>query len=65
MSTTPQWCTSSYSDGMQCVQLAALDGSVGVRDSKDPTGTVLSFTRGEILAFLQGAKGGEFDHLVA
>jgi Domain of unknown function (DUF397) len=32
-----------------------------VRDSKDPAGGVLVFTRAEWLAFLGGAKDGEFD----
>jgi hypothetical protein len=58
------WRTSTYSDGLQCVELAAIDGDVAVRDSKDPGGPVLHFTRGEMLAFLQGAKAGEFDDLV-
>ena len=58
------WRTSTYSDGMQCVELAAVDGDIAVRDSKDPAGPVLHFTRGEMLAFLQGAKAGEFDDLV-
>jgi hypothetical protein len=49
---------------MQCVELAAIDGSIAVRDSKDPAGPVLHFTRGEMLAFLQGAKAGEFDDLL-
>jgi hypothetical protein len=48
---------------MNCVELAAVDGGVAVRDSKDPDGRVLHFTRGEMLAFLQGAKAGEFDDL--
>jgi hypothetical protein len=57
-----QWRVSSFSDGMQCVELAQLpDGGTTVRDSKDPDGPVLNFSRGEMLAFLQGAKAGEFD----
>jgi hypothetical protein len=32
-----------------------------VRDSKDPTGPILRFTREEWAAFLGGAKEGEFD----
>jgi len=60
-----QWRTSSFSgDNGNCVQLAALpDGSVGVRDSKDPDGGLLAFTRAEITAFLAGARAGEFDDL--
>lgn len=32
-----------------------------VRDSKNPTGPVLEFTRGEWAAFIGGAVDGEFD----
>lgn len=36
-----------------------------VRDSKDPDGPVLSFTRNEWAAFLVGVKGEEFELPVA
>ena len=61
--STAQWRVSSFSDGMNCVEVAVIDGGISVRDSKDPAGPVLHFTRGEMLAFLQGAKAGEFDDL--
>jgi len=48
---------------MNCVEVAAIAGGVAVRDSKYPNGRVLHFTLGEMLAFLQGAKAGEFDDL--
>lgn len=57
------WRTSTYSDGLQCVEVAVSDDHIAVRDSKDPNGPILRFTRGEMLAFLQGAKAGEFDDL--
>ena len=34
-----------------------------MRDSKDPDGPVLAFTRAEWETFLGGAKTGEFDAL--
>lgn len=34
---------------------------VGVRDSKNPGAGALVFTPGEWDAFLDGARGGEFD----
>jgi hypothetical protein len=44
------------------VELAQLGvGTVGVRDSKDPGGGVLRFTRSEIDAFVKGVQAGEFD----
>jgi hypothetical protein len=60
-----KWRKSTYSDqNGQCVELAPDNGLVAVRDSKDPQGPTLGFTRGEMLAFIQGAKAGEFDDLV-
>ena len=51
----------SYSNG-ECVEVAAFaDGTIGVRDSKDPRGPVLKFTLGEMRAFLRGVGAGEFD----
>jgi hypothetical protein len=58
------WRKSSYSDNGKCVELAALaDGLIGVRDSKNPEGPVLTFTRSEVAAWLAGTKTGQFDDL--
>lgn len=50
-----------------CVELAALPGGAGVavRNSRQPDGPVLVYTRSEIEAFLLGAKDGEFDDLIS
>lgn len=49
-----------YSDN--CVE-SAQDGELFLmRDSKDPDGAVLTFTRPEWDAFILGAKDGEFDY---
>jgi hypothetical protein len=60
-----RWRKSSQSaQNGACVELAALpDGRVGVRDSKDPGGPVLTFTRPEFRAWLHGVRAGEFDDL--
>jgi hypothetical protein len=44
-----------------CVEVAFVDGAIAVRDSKNPTGSVLVFTPSEWLAFVDGTKSGEFD----
>ena len=50
-----------------CVEVAELaDGTgVAVRNSRDPHGPVLIYTRAEIEAFILGVHDGDFDHLVA
>lgn len=57
------WRKSSFCNGAAtCVEVAPLgDGSVGVRDSKDPDGACLVFTPEEWLAFTAGVRAGEFD----
>jgi len=48
-----------------CVELAGLpDGGVAVRNSRDPYGPALVYTRDELAAFIAGARDGDFDHLV-
>ncbi len=54
--------SDSFSNG-NCVEVAEDGSRVLVRDSKHPDGPVLAFTRAEWEAFLEGAKGGEFDGL--
>lgn len=60
-----RWRTSSYSGANgNCVEVAALpDGRVAVRDSKNPDGGMLIFTRAEMRAWLSGVRAGEFDDL--
>ncbi|WP_078500953.1 DUF397 domain-containing protein [Wenjunlia vitaminophila] len=51
-----QWRKSSYSNHQSaCVELARIDQeTIAFRDSKDPSGPVLVFTRQEATAFLAG-----------
>ncbi|MFF5259480.1 DUF397 domain-containing protein [Actinomadura viridis] len=58
-----QWRTSSYSgsDHTQCVEVAPVRSGVAARDSKDPLGPVLSFSRSEWGAFLKVVKDGSQD----
>ena len=46
-----------------CLELAPMAGMIAVRDSKDPDGPVLMYSKAELAAFLDGAKKGEFDDL--
>jgi hypothetical protein len=47
--------------GGNCVEVAQVNGGMAVRDSKDPDGPVLWFTRDEWVAFQGGMLAGEFD----
>ena len=60
MAKSDGWFTSSFSGDNNCVQVKLRGGAL-VRDSKDPSGPVLSFTAPEWAAFLAGVRSGEFD----
>lgn len=47
----------------ECVEMARAEGMVAIRDSKDPEGPALLYSPGEMRAFLDGVKKGEFDDL--
>ncbi|MCI0689632.1 MAG: DUF397 domain-containing protein [Sporichthyaceae bacterium] len=57
------WTRSSFcmDPNNTCVEVQQIGHSVIVRDSKNPDGPTLSFSRDEWAAFLKGAKDGEFD----
>ncbi|MEU6082526.1 DUF397 domain-containing protein [Streptomyces sp. NPDC047108] len=61
-----EWTKSTYSNPSgNCVELARLPGGdVALRNSRDPGGPALVYTREEIAMFLHGAKDGEFDGMV-
>ena len=52
-----RWHRSSHSsaDG-QCVEVAPVAGAIAVRDSKNPAGPELIFTRAAWVAFVEGLK---------
>ncbi|MFF2330140.1 MULTISPECIES: DUF397 domain-containing protein [unclassified Streptomyces] len=60
-----QWRKSSKSsnaEGSDCLELAAHDGEILMRESDNPD-VVIRTTRAKLQAFLGGAKDGEFDDL--
>lgn len=70
MSEHLTWRKSSFSNGEgggnDCVELAPMaDGRVAMRNSTlGEESPVVIYTKGELRAFLLGAKNGEFDDLV-
>ena len=56
------WVKSRRCESSWCVEVAATpDGAILVRNSADPAGPVLSFTRDEWVAFVGGVRDGDFD----
>ncbi|MFJ5737319.1 DUF397 domain-containing protein [Streptomyces microflavus] len=63
---SPRWFKSSYSDnGGNCIEvaanLAASQGIVPVRDSKNVDGPVLDVRTAAFSAFVAGVQAGKFD----
>jgi Domain of unknown function (DUF397) len=60
------WRKSSISNSQgACVELARLDADeFAVRNSRNPEGPALIYTRAEIAALIEGVKLGEFDDLL-
>jgi Domain of unknown function (DUF397) len=56
--TLMAWRKSSHSEAGNCVEVAYSADSVFVRDSKDPTGPVLCFSRLEWAALVSVMKLG-------
>jgi Domain of unknown function (DUF397) len=54
------WHKSSTSEESNCVEVAITHSSVLIRNSRDRSGNVLSFTHGEWDAFLAGVRNNEF-----
>jgi hypothetical protein len=57
-----RWHKSSYSNGRaECVEIAAVAGSIATRDSKDPSGPALVFSASAWEAFVGGVSRGDFE----
>jgi uncharacterized protein DUF397 len=55
------WRKSTRSGNNGCVEVAFAEDHVGVRDSKDRQGPILTFTPTEWTAFIGGVRAGEFE----
>lgn len=63
--TTPdesaiRWRKSTRSGQVDCVEVALSNGGLLVRDSKDPDGVRLRFSRSEWLAFVRAVRDDRF-----
>lgn len=61
--TSAGWRKSSRSgsNGGNCVEVAAVRGNMAIRDSKNPVGPKLGFTRDQWAAFVARVQAGEHD----
>ena len=62
-----RWQKSSFSGNgnNNCVEMARLaTEEVAVRNSRDPDGPTLIYTRAEVEALIRGARNGDFDNLI-
>lgn len=60
--STARWRKSGDSGDGGCVEVAYLNGAIGLRDSKaGGKGPILTFNEREWSAFITGARSGEFD----
>lgn len=65
MRSTPWVKASASNDQGVCVEQRRNGDMIEVRDTKDRgAGPTLRFTPAEFAAWLDGARKGEFDHLV-
>jgi hypothetical protein len=60
-SVTWRKSTRSGGNGGDCVEVAELDDSVGLRDSKDPAGPILRFGNAAWRAFVTGVRRDMFE----
>ncbi|MFJ6777085.1 DUF397 domain-containing protein [Kitasatospora sp. NPDC091257] len=61
---SPVWQKSSYSGSSNaCVEVRAIAGVIELRES-DEGDVIVRTTARKLAALLQGAKAGEFDHLL-
>lgn len=64
--TNLAWRRAKNCVGGDCVEVAALPGGgAAVRNSNDPDGVTLRYTRAEWAAFMDGVRNGEFDDLLS
>ena len=55
------WRKASFCQTGECVEIAAHDGAVIMRNSSQPDGGYLYFTPEDFGSFLERAKAGEFN----
>jgi hypothetical protein len=60
-----QWRSADGAEGTGVEMARLAGGQIAVRNSADPDGPALIYTRAEIEALIGGAQDGDFDALLA
>jgi hypothetical protein len=61
VSTNPWWKSSYSSESANCVEVSLDSDGLAMRDSKDPSGPVLTYDHAAWRNFVQAVAQGEFD----
>ena len=56
----PDWRRSTRCGNATCIEVAKVDDQYLIRDSKNPDGAPLTFTKAEWDAFVAGVRGDDF-----
>ena len=59
------WRVARDCDAGNCVRVAPRADMIVIGDTKNPDGPVLSYSRAEWVAFVDGIRAGDFDDLVS
>ncbi|AEV87168.1 hypothetical protein ACWT_6154 [Actinoplanes sp. SE50] len=57
----PAWQRSSRCATSTCVEVAAVDDQILIRDSKNPDADALQVSRADFAGFLAAVRAGDFD----
>jgi predicted secreted Zn-dependent protease len=58
------WHTALSCEGGACVEVAANQNTILIRNSRQPDGPLIEYTPEEWHAFVSGVKKGDFDNLL-
>ncbi len=56
----PAWIRSTRCESSHCVEAAVIEGRIGLRDSKDAEGPILTVSRGAWAEFTSAIRAGTF-----
>lgn len=58
------WRVARNCNGGNCIRVAPRADMIVIGDSKNPDGPMLSYSRSEWVAFVEGIRQGDFDDLI-